>query len=230
MGNRRISSDIQSNLLPHVNFISSCLMSGVKSLTFLSSGGTVYGIPRSVPITEDHPTIPLNSYGMTKLVTEQYLQLLCRGTDMGYNILRMANPYGPGQFGLGGQGLIGTIIRQHQSGEPVTIFGDGLSERDYLYIDDAVTAIAQAVERAPTNDVINVGSGTGRSIVEVIDAVEKALGSPIARQHVEGRPTDVPSNVLDASKAQRMLNWRASTPFENGVAKTVAWNLQRRHP
>jgi UDP-glucose 4-epimerase len=174
---------------------------------------------------EDHPTFPLNSYGLTKLFTEQYLRMLCRGTAMGFNILRVANPYGPGQTGVGGQGLIGTILERFRQEQPLTIFGDGLNERDYLYIDDTVDAIVRAVEREPLNDVVNVGSGEGRSILAVVEAVELALGREIAREHVADRATDAPSNILDPAKAERLLGWKTVTPFREGVAQTVEWNL-----
>lgn len=228
--NNKIISDIHSNIIPHVSFISSCIMANVRSFTFLSSGGTVYGRPQTLPITEDHPTLPLNSYGLTKLFTEHYLRMLCRGSDMGFNILRVANPFGPGQLGVGGQGLIGTILQKFKQREPLTIFGDGLSERDYLYIDDTVDAILRAIEHGPLNTVVNIGSGEGRSILAVLEAVEAALGSQIAREHVSDRTTDAPSNILDPAKAERLLGWKVVTPFQLGVAETVEWNLRQwRH-
>jgi UDP-glucose 4-epimerase len=231
MGNDKVVSDIHSNIIPHVSFINSCIVSGVKSYIFLSSGGTVYGRPQIIPIPEEHPTFPLNSYGLTKLFTEQYLRMLSRGSSMGYTILRVANPFGPGQLGAGGQGLIGTILQRFRQKQPLTIFGDGLSERDYLYIDDTVDAVVRAVEHAPLNDVVNIGSGEGRSILAVLEAVEAALGSPVAREHVAGRATDAPSNVLDPGKAERLLDWKTITPFAEGVARTVDWNLRHDgHP
>lgn len=226
IGNNKVIADIHSNIIPHVSFINSCIMSGVSSFTFLSSGGTVYGRPQTVPITEDHPTFPLNSYGLTKLFTEQYLRMLCRGASMGFNILRVANPYGPGQTGVGGQGLIGTILQKCREQQPLTIFGDGLNERDYLYIDDTVDAIIRALEHDPLNDVVNVGSGKGRSILSVVEAVEAALGRNIVREHVAHRETDAPSNILDPTKAENLLGWKAVTPFQEGVARTVEWHLR----
>jgi len=228
VGNNKIISDIHSNIVPQINFISSCIMARVKSFTFLSSGGTVYGPPQAIPIKEEHPTSPLNSYGLTKLFTEHYLRMLCRGSDMGFNILRVANPFGPGQLGIGGQGLIGTILQKFKQGEPVTIFGDGLNERDYLYITDTVDAIVRTIQCAPLDDVVNIGSGEGRSILAVLESVEAALGTEIAREHVADRTTDAHSNVLDPTKAEKLLGWKAVTPFELGVAKTVEWNLHQR--
>jgi UDP-glucose 4-epimerase len=230
LGNDRAVADIETNLVPHVQFIKSCISSKIRTLTYVSSGGTVYGVPRYVPIDEGHPTEPLNSYGQIKLVTEQYLKLLCRGTDMRYSILRLSNPFGPGQVGLGGQGLIGTVIRQHLAGETVNIFGNGLSERDYLYVDDAIEAIVRTVQHGPIADPINIGSGVGRTVLDVIGAIEQALGMPIPRNHLPDRGTDTPSNVLDVTRARDLLGWEATTQFNAGVAKTLEWFMTRGGP
>lgn len=225
--NGTVVADIQSNLIPQVNFINSCIRSQVRSFIFLSSGGTVYGRPQVVPIHEDHPTMPLNSYGLIKLATEQYLRMLCRNTTMGFVILRVSNPFGPGQLGTGGQGLIGTILQKYKRSQPLTIFGDGLSERDYLYIDDTVDAIIRGIEHEPLNEVVNVGSGEGRSILAVVAAVEAALGMPVLRDHVASRLTDAPSNILDPTRAAKLLGWKTFTPFDVGLEKTVEWHLSR---
>lgn len=224
--NNKVIADIGSNLVPHVSFISSCIAADVRSFIFISSGGTVYGRPQSVPIDEEHPTAPLSSYGLVKLTTEQYLQMLCRDTSMGYTVLRVANAFGPGQLGVGGQGLIGTLLQKFKHGQPVTIFGDGLSERDYIFIDDTVDAIVRAIESVPLNDVVNIGSGQGRSVLEVLAAVETALGAPIARHYVADRATDVPSNILNSARAERRLGWKPFTPFDIGVKRTVEWHLR----
>jgi len=216
-----IVPDIRENIVPQVAFIQSCIKHGVKSFTFLSSGGTVYGRTPTVPIAEDHATRPLNSYGMTKLVTEQYLQMLCRGTNMRFNILRVANPYGPGQLGIRGQGLIGTIIQKTAKREPIQIFGDGSSARDYIYIDDTVEAIVRAVNTGGTDDIINIGSGEGRSILDVMDALEHAMGIKIEKEYIDYRFTDTSVNILDISKSKEKLKWNPSTSFTDGISKTV---------
>lgn len=222
LGNSMVVADIKENVVPQVSFIQSCIEAGVKSFTFLSSGGTVYGVPLTVPIDEDHPCRPLNSYGMTKLVTEQYLHMLCTTSMMRFNILRVANPFGPGQLGIGGQGLIATVLQKHAKGEPLTIFGDGSSQRDYIYIEDTIAAIVSAVEVGGTNSVINIGSGEGRSILDVISTIESCISLPIERVHVRSRSTDTSINVLDVKKAKRLLGWEPQFTFREGISKTVA--------
>jgi UDP-glucose 4-epimerase len=227
MANRRVVSDVQHNIIPHISFIESCIATGIKHYTFLSSGGTIYGNPSVVPIPETHPADPLNSYGMGKRVVEKYLAMLCRGTDMGYSVLRIANPFGPGQMNLKGQGLIPTILQRHGAGLPVVIFGDGGSQRDYVYIDDVVAAVLATVERPPLQGVVNIGSGQGRTILEIVETIEHLLGVSVERSFAPARPTDTPCNILDIGKAKELLGWSPSTEFIDGMRMTLAGFLDR---
>lgn len=221
VGNNKVVSDLHYNVISHVRFIESCIASKIKNLVFISSGGTVYGVPQSLPIKEDHPTNPLNSYGLSKRVVEKYLTMLCRGTELGYTILRVANPFGPGQSAYKGQGLIPTILQRQKSGLPVTILGDGGSQRDYLYIDDVVSAVTAAVTRQPLCDVVNIGSGKGRTVIEIIETIESLMDIPIAREFAEARPTDTPFNILDITKAAGSLGWSPTTDFVEGMRETI---------
>ena len=221
MGNRKIVSDLQHNVIPQVSFIESCVMAGVKNFVFVSSGGTVYGVPRTSPILETHPTRPLNSYGLAKLVVEQYLEMLSRGTDLGYTILRVSNPFGPGQTNFKGQGLIPAVLGKWASGAPVTIIGDGKSERDYIYIDDVIDAIVASLGGNAVRGPVNIGSGRGRTVLEVVDAIAELVGSPIERVFTEARSTDAPSNVLDISKAENLLGWSPKSEFQTAMRATV---------
>lgn len=221
MGNKRIISDLMHNVAPQVRFIESCVMAQVKSFVFISSGGTVYGIPQTSPISETHPTEPLNSYGLTKLTVEHYLRMLSRNTDMGFTILRVSNPFGQGQLSFKGQGLVATILQRYSDQESLTIFGDGSAERDYIYIDDVVDAIELSLMRPPIRGVVNIGSGEGKSVLQVVEAIEKVLGSTLGRSFVTDRPTDTPSNVLDIRRARSLLGWSPKTDFEEAIRRTV---------
>jgi UDP-glucose 4-epimerase len=221
MGNKRVTSDLRLNVIPHVSFIESCIMAGVSNFVFISSGGTVYGIPERTPIPESHPTDPLNSYGLCKLIVEHYLAMLTRQTDLGYTILRVSNPFGPGQLSHKGQGLIPAVLHQFAASAPITILGDGKTERDYIYIDDVIDALVICLQRAPAGDVINIGSGHGRSVLEVVEVIERVLGRTLERIFAPGRATDTPSNVLDVSKAKQLLGWAPRTDFEDGIRSTV---------
>lgn len=221
LGNARVTEDAATNVLPHIGFVQSCVLSRVSRIIFLSSGGTVYGTPRYLPLDEDHPTNPLVSYGAAKLMVEHYLRMLTRGSTVDHIILRVANPFGPGQVLRKGQGLIASILDQHAAGSPITIFGDGQAQRDYLYIDDLCSALAAALDAPPMQETFNIGTGHGYSTLEVIREVEAALGAKMPLLFERDRTTDVKSNILDCGKAARLLHWTAQTTFAEGVRRTV---------
>jgi UDP-glucose 4-epimerase len=226
MGNSRLHEDILSNIVPHVKFIESCVLARVSRYLFISSGGTVYGNARYVPIDEGHPTQPINSYGMTKLTVEHYLRMICAGTGMADFTLRLSNPYGPGQTFRKSQGLVAAILKNHRADQPTGIFGNGGVERDYLFIDDTVAAIATAIDTDAPPGTYNIGSGIGRSVLDVIGAVERALGTTLAVEYLPERPTDAHSNILNCAKAERLLGWTATVPFDVGIRRTVEAMLQ----
>jgi UDP-glucose 4-epimerase len=221
LGNARIVSDISSNIAPHVSFIESCIMAKVESYVFLSSGGTIYGPPERLPISEDHPTNPISSYGMTKMIAEQYLRLLCRNSTMGYTSLRVSNPFGPGQDTTKGQGLVAFILKSLSEARPVTVYGDGKSQRDYLYIADLIDAICAAIDRPAVGGPVNIGSGVGRSILDVIAALEQVTGRDVPVVFADERATDTRSNILDPAKARKLLGWAPKTDFMDGLRMTV---------
>ncbi|MAP94044.1 MAG: NAD-dependent epimerase [Ponticaulis sp.] len=222
-GNTQLISDIEKNVIPHIAFIKHAIEAGVERFVFLSSGGTVYGTPQAIPIPETHPCNPISSYGLTKFVTEKYLQMFGDVDDLDYVIVRLSNPFGPGQVFKNSQGLIPAIIEKFKQNEPVTILGDGSSERDYIYIDDAITALVKIVGNDQVaKSVLNIGSGKGKSVLDVVGAVEAALGRELDKKFVEQRATDVKANILDIASARKKLNWSPETRF----AEAINWTVQ----
>jgi len=140
---------------------------------------------------------------------------------MRYTILRLANPYGPGQLNLKGQGLIPTILQRQEAGLPLSIFGNGQGQRDYVYIDDVAEAIKATLSHNCGQEILNIGSGQGRTILEVVEAIESLLDVRISKSFVPARPTDPARNVLDISKAKRVLGWEPKTSFADGIRRTV---------
>ena len=132
--------DLESNLVPTVRFMAAAVESGVKKVVFASSGGTVYGIPKTVPIAENHPTQPLCSYGIHKLAIEQYLHLYHSLHGLGYCVLRLANPFGERQRSDASQGAVAVFLDQALRGEEITVWGDGCAVRDYVYVGDVARA------------------------------------------------------------------------------------------
>lgn len=222
LGNARVVEDVEGNVVPHISLVQSCIMNRVSRIIFLSSGGTVYGAPRYLPLNEDHPTHPLVSYGVTKLMVEHYLRMLTRNSAVDHIILRVSNPFGPGQVLRKGQGLIASILERQAAALPIVVYGDGQTQRDYLFIDDLCHALTAALEAPSMHQTFNIGTGQGHSTLDVIREVEAALGRKLDILFEEERATDAKNNVLDCSKATQLLNWTAQTPFREGIQRTVA--------
>jgi len=214
-------SDVESNIAGTLRLLEAWRREGGGKIVFVSSGGTVYGVPRTVPIAEEHPTHPVSSYGITKLAIEKYLELyrVLHGVD--YCVLRPANPYGERQRVASGQGAVTAFLYRAHRGEPIEIWGDGRVVRDYLYVGDVADALVRALGHKGERRVINIGSGVGRDLNQVVAAIERVIGRPVERRYAPGRNFDVPANVLDISLARAELGWQPATAFEDGLTRTL---------
>jgi UDP-glucose 4-epimerase len=222
-GNARTVEDIENNVIPHVRFLNRCVDAGVQRFVFISSGGAVYGPTCGEPVSEMVATNPISSHGVTKLMVEKFVQLHAQLDGLDHVILRVANPFGPGQVFRHGQGLIPALLDHHRRGLPVQILGDGSASRDYVYIDDVIDAIIAAVDIEDRPRLIaNIGTGIGRSVLEVVRAIEEIGGLKFAIEYVDHRPSDVHSIALDWSLAQKELGWEPRTSFRDGVVKMLA--------
>ena len=214
-------ADVESNVLGTLRLLEAWRRNGAGKIVFVSSGGTVYGVPRSVPITEEHPTHPITSYGITKLAVEKYLELYRVLHGMDYCVLRVANPFGERQRVASGQGAVTAFLHRAHRGEPIEIWGDGRVVRDYLYVGDVADALARALDYRGERRIINIGGGVGRDLNEIADAIERVIGRALERRHAPGRKFDVPANVLDIRLARAELGWQPATPFEEGLKRTL---------
>jgi len=223
-GNARTTKHIHDDVIPHVDFLNQCVEAGVKRVVFASSGGTVYGPTSGVrPTSESDTTDPISSHGVTKLTVEHFIKLHGHLDGLEYVILRIGNPYGPGQVLRNGQGLIPALIDRHRAGLPITVYGDGSTARDYVYIDDVVRALRAAVERpSPRSLVLNVGSGTRHTVLEVVRSIESILGARFVIDFMPARKADVSSIALDISRISAELGWKPEVDFEEGLRRTLA--------
>lgn len=219
--------DVQSNLVATLHLLEAMVVHQVKRIVFISSGGTVYGAPRYLPIDERHPTEPQVSYGITKLAIEKYLTIYQRNHGIKATILRVANPYGERQRIETAQGAVGVFSSRALSNQALEIWGDGSVTRDYLYVSDVADAFARAVSYTGEHTVFNISSGVGTSLNEMIAMLERALGRDVVRNYRPGRSFDVPSSVLDNSLAQLELEWAPRVTLEEGIARTLDW--MRKH-
>lgn len=215
-------ADVQSNLIGTLQLLNLMVQKQVSKIVFLSSGGTVYGIPESVPIPETHPLRPICSYGVVKVAIENYLHMFHNLHGLEYVILRASNPYGERQGHAGVQGVIGTFIKKIITSEPIVIWGDGSVVRDFVYVGDLAELCVLAGQ---TKDVgiFNVGSGVGSSINGIIDVLASVTGRPIEPTYRAGRGYDVPCVILNIESAKSKFNWASNIELYDGLQKTWSW-------
>jgi UDP-glucose 4-epimerase len=197
-----------------------------KRLVFVSSGGTVYGNPQRLPVTEFEPTAPLSNYGAGKVAQEAFcLALTSRGHAV--TIARPSNAYGPGQQLRQGFGLIRTMLEHARGGTTLEIWGDGENTRDFIYIDDLVEAIVRILSAEPGNAVLNLGSGNGISINRLRQRIQEVTGRTVMAVHHPARATDVRSIVLSTARAEALLDWQPQVLLDDGIARTWDWMMRR---
>lgn len=198
-------------------------MNKPPKIVFISSGGTVYGVPNSVPISESHPTDPICAYGVGKLAIEKYLFLYHKLHGIEYRILRLANPYGEHQALISAQGVIPVFLKRALLGEDLEVWGDGTVVRDYVYIGDVMNAMRAVMCYDGNERVFNIGSGHGISINEIIALMERVMAQKIICRYYPSRLFDVPSNILDIRRAQISLGWSPELSLEEGLVKMLKY-------
>jgi dTDP-glucose 4,6-dehydratase len=190
----------------------------------LISSSEVYGTAGCAPMDEDHPLNPRSPYAATKAGADRLAYSYFVTYGLPIVIVRPFNNYGPRQHP---EKVIPRFITQALRDEPLTIHGDGHATRDWLYVDDDAEAI-EAVIEAPlervAGEVLNVATGLDISVNEIAAAVLAALGRPASlTEHVPERPGQVDRHIGSTEKTHALTGWRASTTFEEGLARTVAW-------
>lgn len=224
--------------------LSAMARTGVRKLIF-SSSATVYGDPRTLPIPEDHPLSAANVYGQTKLVVEQMLRALHRAEPgWAIAILRYFNPVGAHPSGLIGEDPSGTpgnlmpYVSQVAVGRRphLRVFGndyptpDGTGVRDYIHVCDLAEGHVAALSLLDTPQCtpINLGSGQGHSVLDIVAAFEKASGRPVPHEIVARRPGDIAACYADPARARALMGWRARHSLADMCAD--AWRWQSRNP
>lgn len=216
--------DAEVNLLGSLRLLHGFRVRNVfPRLLFASSGGAVYGKPQNVPLAEDHPTLPMGAYGVTKLAIEHHLRIEEASRGLPSRILRLSNPYGEWQRPHGIQGVIAVFAHRALHGLPLDVWGDGSVVRDFIHAADVGVAFVAAAKHEGVNRVFNIGDGQGHSVNDIIATLEQHLGRTIERRVLAPRPFDPPVNVLDIRRAQTELHWQPLVAFGDGVANALQW-------
>ncbi len=219
--NNDISKEFIENIIMTNNLLQACIKYNVNKVVFLSSGGTVYGLCKKIPINEFALTFPINSYGIQKITIEKLLYFYNYNYGLDYRVVRLSNPYGPYQRPNGIQGVVTTFIYKILRGEPVIIYGDGSVIRDYIYIDDAIKGIVNIVNTENNMHLYNLGTGKGYSIIDLIKIMKKTLNTNIEIQYKSKRKVDVPTNILDITRYKSIVEECKFIDLSEGITKTA---------
>lgn len=189
---------------------------------FFSSGGAVYGnAPQGRSSRESDECKPIGWYGHGKLAAERLIEEYGRRHGLVYTILRISNPYGFAAAAHKPQGIIPFIIKHGREGTPLTIWGDGSARKDFLHYTDFNAALEQVIRRRPIG-IFNVSSGESRTINEVVQFVEQAMGKTIKIGHIPAHAWDVHESLLDNAKLCAAADWKPTIPLREGIKRAVA--------
>jgi UDP-glucose-4-epimerase GalE len=233
----------QNNVQAGLSLLNAVLDSPVRKFIF-SSTCAVYGVPGKIPITEDMPRVPVNPYGISKLLLEQALYAYHRAYNLHFVTFRYFNAAGASESGEIGEmhepemHLIPSAFKAiHGERGALEIYGDdyptpdGTCIRDYIHVDDLAEAHVAGLEYLNAGGdalELNLGSGQAHSVKEVISVVERVSGRRVPYRIAPRRPGDPPALVADPGRAQKMLEWKAMRSLEQIVSSAWNWAESRR--
>ncbi|GHO94407.1 UDP-glucose 4-epimerase [Reticulibacter mediterranei] len=217
--------DARVNVIGLLNVLSNSARVEVKKVVFASSGAT-YGTPTRLPIDEDTPQRPESPYGITKMVAEHYLRYWQESQGLNYTALRYGNVYGPRQDPNGEAGVIAIFAKRFLTHQPVRIDWDGEQRKDYVFVEDVARANVLALSRGD-NDIFCIGSGAPTSVNEIYEVLANLTGYKPEITRAPKRPGDIYLSYFNSSKAERLLGWKPSVTFAEGVKTTVEYFKSR---
>ena len=210
--------EFQNVIFPSIELMSLCSKRHIKFIYF-SSGGTIYGNRTdTTPFVETDSIAPISYYGWSKQMMENGIKYVYRTENLEYLILRPSNPYGHGQRLHAQQGLIAVALGKILAGEPITVWGDGNSVRDYIYIDDLAKIVCRLLADNVKNETLNVGSGVGYSINNIINELKSIVAEPVRVEYVSSRSVDVANMILDTHRLQGYVNLNLTT-LHDGITR-----------
>lgn len=213
--------DVRQNVVGTVNLAESARRAGVRKIVFASSGGSIYGTPERLPITESAAVNPKSPYAASKVAAEVYLNTYRELYGLDCTHLALANVFGPRQDPYGEAGVVAIFASALLAGRPTKVFGDGGNTRDYVYVDDVVAAFVLAAGEAGGGRRYNIGTGRQTSDRDLHTLVAKEVGVPDEPRTAPARLGDLRASALDATLARTELGWQPEVDIAEGVRRLV---------
>jgi UDP-glucose 4-epimerase len=222
--------DATINILGTLNLMEALRKSDINSrVVFSSTGGVLYGDFTTPPNVETFPKDPESPYAISKLSIEYYLAYYGRVHDKDAVAVRFGNVYGPRQDPHGEAGVVAIFCGRILNDKPLTIFGDGLQTRDYVYVGDVARAVLLAATRPlpPRGRLdargFNIGTGKGTSVLEIARVLQEVAGSSVPIEFAPHRPGEQQESFVEVSKARELLGWTPEVSLSEGLGKTYQW-------
>jgi len=212
--------DMDVNIKGTINLLEACLKSNIKRLVY-SSSGAIFGEAKYLPIDEEHPLNPESPYGVSKLAAEKYCFAFYKVHGIPTTAVRYFNVYGPRQGSSQYPNVIAIFFSRIKDGKPLTIFGDGKQTRDFLFVEDVVTAnILAATHPAAVGEIFNIATGKASSVEQVANLIKQisARESPVV--YADSRAGEVRHSQANIEKARRMLGYNPETDLKKGLLLT----------
>ena len=216
--------DASQNIMGLLNVLESAATAKTRKVIFASSGGTIYGEPKKLPVAEKAAASahPISPYGISKKVAEEYLRYYNRFRGLDYTLLALGNVYGPRQDPSGEAGVVAIFAAAMLSGKPPIVYGDGNQTRDFVFIDDTSHAFSLALDRG-SGRLINIGTALETTVNEVAELLAGITGFEEAPQKGPKQKGELRKISLDNALAASELGWKPWTHIEDGLAETVAY-------
>jgi UDP-glucose 4-epimerase len=223
-------ADATTNILGTLNLMEALKASDAQTrVIFTSTGGALYGDLSTPPNVETFPKDPESPYAVAKLSVEYYLAYYGRVHHKDAIALRFGNVYGPRQDPHGEAGVVAIFCGRILKDRPLTVFGDGLQTRDYVYVGDVARAVLLAATKPLPEKgrldarAFNIGTGKGTTVLEIAKLLQQAARSNVPIEFAPKRPGEQQESFVEVSKARETLGWVPEVSLSEGLAKTYSW-------
>lgn len=227
-------NDATINILGTLNMMEALRKSDFKSrVIFTSTGGVLYGDFNTPPNLETFPKDPESPYAISKLSIELYLAYYGRVHGQEAVAVRFGNVYGPRQDPHGEAGVVAIFCGRILNNKPLTIFGDGLQTRDYVYVGDVARAVFLAATKPLPEKgrmdarAFNIGTGVGTSVIDIARKLQEAAGSDVPVEFAPHRPGEQQESFVNVEKAKQLLGWTPQVGLEEGLSLTYKWSAEQ---